>query len=129
MQSLEVVLSWGDEDVPVGTLAAREHRIYFEYAPSFLADPLPLSPFKLPVRAGVFEHTERDFAALFGVFNDSLPDGWGLLLMDREFRKRGLDPAAAPPRRGFARSVRLFLAREEREPHGRSSDCRPGRLP
>lgn len=97
MQSLEVVLSWGDEDVPVGTLAMRGHRVYFEYAPSFLATPLPISPFKLPVRAGVFEHADRDFADLFGVFNDSLPDGWGLLLMDREFRKRGLQPAAATP--------------------------------
>lgn len=56
MQSLEVVLSWSDQDVPVGTLAARDHRIYFEYAPSFLPDPLPLSPFKLPMHAGVFEH-------------------------------------------------------------------------
>lgn len=97
MQSLEIMLSWGDEDVRIGTLAMRGHRVFFEYAPSFVADPLPISPFKLPVRAGVFEHSDREFAALFGVFNDSLPDGWGLLLMDREFRKRGLDPAAATP--------------------------------
>lgn len=97
MQTLEVMLSWGDKDVLVGTLAIRGHRVFFEYAPSFIAAPLPVSPFKLPVRPGVFEHSDRDFATLFGVFNDSLPDGWGLLLMDREFRKRGLDPAAATP--------------------------------
>ncbi|MBW3570000.1 MAG: type II toxin-antitoxin system HipA family toxin [Gemmatimonadetes bacterium] len=97
MQSLEVFLSWGDEDVRVGTLAGRGHHVFFDYAPSFLARPLPISPFKLPVRPGVFEHSDREFAALFGAFNDSLPDGWGLLLMDREFRRRGLDPAAATP--------------------------------
>jgi serine/threonine-protein kinase HipA len=97
MQSLEVMLSWGDADVSVCTLAMRGHRVYFEFAPSFIAEPLPISPFKLPVRPGVFEHVDRDFEALFGVFNDSLPDGWGLLLMDREFRKRGLEPAAATP--------------------------------
>jgi serine/threonine-protein kinase HipA len=34
---------------------------------------------------------------VFGAFNDSLPDGWGLLLMDREFRKRGLDPGTLSP--------------------------------
>jgi serine/threonine-protein kinase HipA len=78
--------------VPVGTLAERDRRVYFEYDPAFLAGPLPISPFKLPVRPGLFEHEERDFAAVFGVFNDSLPDGWGLLLMDRAFRKRGVDP-------------------------------------
>ena len=27
----------------------------------------------------------------------SLPDGWGLLLVDRMFRRRGLDPAAVSP--------------------------------
>ncbi len=93
MRKLEVRLDWGDERVVVGWLAKQERRVYFEYDSAFVAAPLPLSPFKLPVRPGLFEHTERDFAAVFGVFNDSLPDGWGLLLMDREFSKRGLDPA------------------------------------
>jgi len=90
MQRLEVLLHWDDEaEVPVGVLAMRDHATYFEYAPSFLADPLPISPFKLPARPGIAEHSDRDFAGVFGVFNDSLPDGWGLLLMDREFRKQG----------------------------------------
>lgn len=93
MRRLEVRLDRGGEQVVVGTLAEQERRIYFEYAAAFLDAPLPLSPFKLPVRAGLFEHTERDFAEVFGLMNDSLPDGWGLLLMDREFRKRGLHPA------------------------------------
>lgn len=94
MRKLEVRLDWGDEQVLVGTLAEQERVIYFEYDDAFIAKPLPISPFKLPVRPGVFEHREREFGDIFGVFNDSLPDGWGLLLMDREFRKRGHDPAA-----------------------------------
>jgi serine/threonine-protein kinase HipA len=97
MQRLEVFLSWGGEDVPVGALRIRDHVIYFEYAASFLAKPLPISPFKLPARAGIVEHSDRDFAGVFGVFNDSLPDGWGLLLMDREFRKQGRSPASISP--------------------------------
>lgn len=94
MRKLEVRLNWGDEQVPVGTLAEQERVLYFEYDGAFIAKPLPISPFKLPVQPGVFEHREREFGDVFGVFNDSLPDGWGLLLMDREFRKRGHDPAA-----------------------------------
>jgi serine/threonine-protein kinase HipA len=98
MRSVEVRLDWGDDaEVPVGTLGEQDRRVFFEYAPSFVADPLPLSPFKLPVRPGVFEHTERDFGELFGVFNDSLPDGWGRLLMDREFRRRGIEPTRISP--------------------------------
>lgn len=94
MRKLEVRLDWGDEQVLVGTLAEQERVLYFEYDSAFIAKPLPISPFKLPVQPGVFEHREREFGDVFGVFNDSLPDGWGLLLMDREFRKRGHDPAA-----------------------------------
>jgi len=94
MRRLEVRLDWGDEQVLIGILAEQERVLYFEYDSAFIAKPLPISPFKLPVRPGVFEHREREFGDVFGVFNDSLPDGWGLLLMDREFRKRGHDPAA-----------------------------------
>lgn len=89
MRRLEVRLDWGDRETVVGTLAEQGRGIYFEYAASFLEAPLPISPFKLPARPGLFEHTEREFAPLFGVFDDSLPDSWGLLLMDREFRRQG----------------------------------------
>jgi serine/threonine-protein kinase HipA len=94
MRKLEVRLDWGDDQVVVGTLAEHDLRVYFEYESAFLATPLPISPFKLAAKPGLFEHTERDFAHVFGVFNDSLPDGWGLLLMDREFRKRWLNPSS-----------------------------------
>ncbi len=61
----------------------------FEYDSSFLADPLWLSPFKLPPQAGLIEHRDQEFGPIFGLFDDSLPDGWGLLLMDRFFRQQG----------------------------------------
>ena len=67
------------------------HRIYFEYAPEFLDSGLHLSPFKLPLVGGLAEHTDRAFGPLHGLFDDSLPDGWGLLLMDRHFRANGID--------------------------------------
>lgn len=97
MLGLEVFLTWGQAEVRVGSLAQDGHAVFFEYDAAFLADPLPLSPFKLPTRPGLVEHSDRDFAGVFGVFNDSLPDGWGLLLMDREFRKRGRNPASVSP--------------------------------
>jgi len=37
----------------------------------------------LPNKSGVFIEKEGIFSGLYGLFNDSLPDGWGLLLMDR----------------------------------------------
>lgn len=53
--------------------------------------------FRLPARPGLHEHVDRVFGPLPGVFDDSLPDGWGRLLMDRQFRKLGLDPSSVSP--------------------------------
>jgi len=75
----------------VGQLAESKNRIYFEYDPSFLAGPLNLSPYTLPPEPGLHEHKDRNFGPLFGLFDDSLPDGWGLLLMDRFLRKQGVN--------------------------------------
>lgn len=81
----------------VGVLALHKNRMYFEYDVTWLKTKLELSPFVLPCKPGVFEHTQREFSPLFGLFDDSLPDGWGLLLMDRFFRQQGLDPASISP--------------------------------
>ncbi|OGR59922.1 MAG: hypothetical protein A2X36_13590 [Elusimicrobia bacterium GWA2_69_24] len=85
------------ESLLVGALAEDRGRVYFEYAPEFLSTGLNLSPFRLPFEGGLFEHADRGFGPLPGLFDDSLPDGWGLLLMDRHFRSRGLDPAGVGP--------------------------------
>ena len=73
--------------------------IGFEYSPSFLAKGLDISPFKLPLQAGAFEDKQNTFGGLFGVFNDSLPDGWGCLLLDRSLQKKGLSLQEITPLR------------------------------
>ncbi|MDB5331626.1 MAG: HipA-like protein [Phycisphaerales bacterium] len=98
MRKLDVRLRRSSADeIVVGQLAEAERRVYFEYDPQFLDRGLQLSPFKLPLQAGLIEHVDRSFGMLPGLFDDSLPDGWGLLLMDRALRRRGNDPAAASP--------------------------------
>ena len=92
MIRLNVLLRFDEEKtVPVGQLAEDGHRVYFEYDPDFLAEKLWLSPYKLPLKPELFEHKDIDFSPVFGLFDDSLPDGWGLLLMDRYLRKQGYD--------------------------------------
>lgn len=51
-----------------------------------------LSPFKLPPESGLHEHKDHSFGPLWGLFDDSLPDGWGLMLMDRFFANKGVRP-------------------------------------
>ena len=76
----------------MGRLLYKERQLFFEYDAEFLKTGLQLSPFKLPLQSGVIASTDRVFEGLFGVFNDSLPDGWGRLLLDRKLMMMGLSP-------------------------------------
>jgi serine/threonine-protein kinase HipA len=62
--------------ITVGYLLPHKQQILFEYTPEFIKTGLELSPFYLPNKPGVFIETEQVFAGLYGLFNDSLPDGW-----------------------------------------------------
>jgi len=74
----------------VGRLAFKDRRVLFEYDASFIASGIEISPIKLPLKPGVFTADTAIFDGLFGVFNDSLPDGWGRLLLDRTVEKHGI---------------------------------------
>jgi hypothetical protein len=50
---------------------------------------LNLSPIKLPFSGDISSADKQSFDGLFGVFNDSLPDGWGRLLLDRSLFAKG----------------------------------------
>lgn len=98
MTPLDVSLDSGNgKSKTVGRLAERDRRIFFEFAASFLANPLPLSPFHLEPRLGVTEGRREPFEGLHGVFADSMPDAWGRLLIDRALRRDGQNPATLTP--------------------------------
>ncbi len=78
--------------VLVGQLAQNAQAVYFQYDTAYLRDYHSLSPFTLPFAADLSPAPKTPHAGLHGVFADSLPDGWGLLLMDRVFRQRGIAP-------------------------------------
>ncbi len=78
---------------PVGTLATYQGRaIAFQYADEWLSNGFSLSPFSLPLQKKVYIPKYDPFDGLFGAFADSLPDGWGRLLVDRMLLKNGIDP-------------------------------------
>jgi len=81
----------------VGTLAIRDKKIYFEYDKDFLKTGIELSPYKLPLKSGLFRCDDDTFDGLWGLFNDSLPDGWGRLLMDRHLMRLGINPHSLSP--------------------------------
>ncbi len=63
----------------------------FEYCPAWLADGFSISPLELPLKAGVFEAKPRPFNGAFGVFEDSLPDGYGRYLLHKTLLRQGID--------------------------------------
>lgn len=85
-------------DLKVGELVAGANRqIGFQYSKEWLEKGYSLSPLRLPFDGLVHIADTQLFDGLYGVFADSLPDGWGLLLMDRFFKKNGLDLSDTGP--------------------------------
>ena len=97
INQIRVGIIFDEAILPVGRLALRDARIYFEYESSFLDSGLEISPLKCPLRSGVQTFDSFLFDGLPGVFNDSLPDGWGRLLLDRQARVQGILPNELSP--------------------------------
>ena len=87
---LTVYLDARNQRRKVGRLAFKDRQVLFEYDASFISSGIDISPIKLPLRAGVAIADTTIFEGLIGVFNDSLPDGWGRLLLDRTVEKYGI---------------------------------------
>lgn len=96
---LHVFLNFGEEPVPVGRLALLNHKIVFEFSPEFPATTLNISPLRLRTneRNSVIPAPSEPFEGLHGVFSDSLPDGWGRMLVDRKAKELGVMPARLTP--------------------------------
>jgi len=88
VKTLNVSLSFfEDRPLHVGRLAEHRGALLFEYDSEFVARGLDLSPFKLPLSTRAWRGEPTLFDGLPGVIDDSLPDGWGRLLIDRHFRR------------------------------------------
>ncbi len=94
---VKVSLHFGTGVLPVGRLAIREGQVYFAYSGSFIERGLEISPLRLPLQPGVRTFDRFLFEGLPGVFNDSLPDGWGRLLFDRAVRFQSILPEQLSP--------------------------------
>jgi serine/threonine-protein kinase HipA len=97
INEIKVSLDFGEQPVSVGRLAIRNGQIYFEYDSAFIESGLDISPFKLPLQSGVTSFDRHLFEGIAGVFNDSLPDGWGRLLLDRSLRLQDILPEDLSP--------------------------------
>jgi serine/threonine-protein kinase HipA len=97
MKKIKVFYSGWGEHWPLGVLADNGRELLFEYDAEALKQNLELSPLKLKLRKPAFQNFPIHQMRLPGLISDCLPDGWGLLLMDKLFRRKGLSIAEISP--------------------------------
>lgn len=87
----------GYNGMTVGYLVAKDGEISFQYDDDWLLNGFSISPFSLPLKREIFINEKRNFDGLFGVFADSLPDGWGALMMVRKLAAKGINYEGLSP--------------------------------
>lgn len=94
LQSLKVTYhGW-----KVGTLSMGDkHVCLFEYDKDWVANGFSISPLKLPLKTGVAMADYRPFNGNFGVFEDSLPGGYGEYMLRKMLLKEGVNYGALTP--------------------------------
>lgn len=81
----------------VGSIVQTDRTTAFQYTPTWIANGFSISPVSLPLENRLFIAEREPFEGLLGVFNDSLPDGWGRLVTDRHLLKKGINPSEVSP--------------------------------
>ena len=78
-------------DRPVGTLQLdpTTGACVFEYDRVWLAEGFSISPTELPLQGGLFYADKEKLGGGFAVFEDSIPDGYGLYLLERILNGEG----------------------------------------
>lgn len=97
IQRLSISIKFSEQKLAVGELVDDGMDIFFKYDDYFIQNGLNISPFKLPLTNQIMNTKLIPFDSLFGVFNDSLPDGWGRFLLDRKLLAEGILPQEIRP--------------------------------
>jgi serine/threonine-protein kinase HipA len=91
IKKIIVSIQFSKNEIELGELVSEGRDIYFKYYTDFITKGIEISPIKLKLNTGINKADAIPFDGLFGVFADSLPDGWGKLLLDRALTAKGMD--------------------------------------
>ncbi len=86
-------------DLKVGdlTMTPDNNSCAFQYDKEWLSSGFSISPLDLPLKPDLFIARPEPFWGNFGIFEDSLPDGYGRYLLSRMLRKQGIDDNTLTP--------------------------------
>lgn len=91
VKKIIVSIQFSKNEIELGELVSEGRDIYFKYYTDFIKKGIEISPIKLKLNTIINKADTIPFDGLFGVFADSLPDGWGKLLLDRVLTAKGID--------------------------------------
>ncbi|MGE0742128.1 MAG: type II toxin-antitoxin system HipA family toxin [Hyphomonadaceae bacterium] len=96
---LDIALAFApDARVPAGQLAWAQQTAQLEWSRQVIAKKLSVDPLpRYPLQPGLQAARTRDFDGLHGFLADSLPEGWGHLVMRKRLRELGHDIDALTP--------------------------------
>lgn len=86
---LKIIVSLDNRTIGTLHMTPERDRCVFEYDKDWLANGFSISPWELPLRTGLIYSKEKSFSGGFAAFEDSMPDGYGLYLLDRMLRREG----------------------------------------
>lgn len=89
IESLQV--KFHNRKVGTLTLTADKKCCVFEYDTLWLVEGFSISPLELPLKPGLFIAQPNPFNGNFGIFEDSLPDGYGRYLLHKTLLKIGIN--------------------------------------
>ena len=105
-------------DKIVGYLAELKNgSIAFQYDNEWIKNGFSISPISLPLSNEIYISDKPTFNGLYGVFWDSLPDGWGELLVRRMLNKYGINFDRLSPLQKLSIINRNGLGALEYEPN------------
>ena len=87
----KLTVRYHGEVVGVISLTPDDKRLAFEYDPHWIADGFSISPLELPLKTGLFLAKPTPLYGNFGIFEDSLPDGYGRYLLHKALLREGID--------------------------------------
>ena len=66
-------------------------RCVFEYDRDWVGNGFSISPLEIPLKFGSFVAKAMPFEGGFGIFEDSLPDGYGRYMLHKALKREGID--------------------------------------
>ncbi len=79
------------------TMTPDNTRCVFQYDRKWVANGFSVSPLELPLDNELHVVKTESFSGNFGVFDDSIPDGYGRYLLSRILKKQGVDVKTLTP--------------------------------